>query len=1054
MSVQDVHTLEETINMVRSNEPQVTQIHLASRKVTDDDCKSLSEAMKSNSSVLVMDLQSNKITTEGADYICDFLKVNKHLTELNLTNNFLGDKGGQLLDEVLDTNNTLTALYLDLNTISGRLEERIQTKIKLNSQPLDFKHAYPLLQSNDSSFQVLDLSNYDSVPFSCSMLADAIVNNTSLLEVNLANVGIGDKGTETFARMLIRGGPIKRVNLANNNIGVQGMKDLAEALTENNVVQWLNVEMNKGGDEGCRYFIEAMKKNDSVSYLNLSQNRASLKLMNELKAAVEINNNPLSLKKAMFAAQSNKSDAVINFSTHGMMKHSAKMLSSALKDNTTTVHLNLANNMIGDTGVRELAAVLHVNRTLKTLDLPNNQISTFGSKALSDAMLINNTVTDINLANNRIGNDAGRAWLAALKEVHSLIALNLELNDVDGALMDEIEDAVQLNLQPLALKTVMPRIQQNDEKLWELDFSTFDGRYHTDKSVKQLARALKTNTHITKLDLSNNNVGDQGAAALASVLKVNRALTSINLTGNAVGDKGALTLAEALKANGSLATLVLDHNSVTDKGADALLEVMGTNHALKTVTFECNRATGVKSQQIRAACNVNATPITLKELIPKIQSRDRTTARLNLSHHNYDDTAIEILCEELIDNTVCRRLNLSFNMITPRGAQALARLISKNNTLEKINLAGNKLKDEGATIIAHALMANTCLHILDLQNNEITDTGIEALVEVVSKIQDNDPSIRRLNFSEPGEDDKLYDDVSCRILAVALLNNTFVTKLNLSNNKIGPEGAAFLADLLEENQTLRVLNLNQNKIGDEGGEALIKALTDRNDTLTELWTEGNGLSNLVTQRLGFCLQMNNVPSRLKSVIAPIEKNDTSIPRSLDFNGTSLNVPFDDNAGRLLWQALALNEHVTEIDLSNNELSDICAAQLATMLRHNNTLLRLDLSCNQFGGGSEADCRKRLQPVAKAIMSNSTIQEINFEGNCIPFDILEDINAALNVNAQPLTDRGNKARARIGDDVDDSEFHTTDYFSQLEHDIQFDAMRDESVLKGTKYNYVA
>lgn len=51
------------------------------------------------------------------------------------------------------------------------------------------------------------------------------------------------------------------------------------------------------------------------------------------------------------------------------------------------------------------------------------------------------------------------------------------------------------------------------------------------------------------LDLSCNQVGDEGVRHLASALRVNRTLLSLALANNKIGDKGATLLAEVLTSH-------------------------------------------------------------------------------------------------------------------------------------------------------------------------------------------------------------------------------------------------------------------------------------------------------------------------------------------------------------------------------------------------------------------------------------------------------------------------------------------------------------------------
>ena len=59
------------------------------------------------------------------------------------------------------------------------------------------------------------------------------------------------------------------------------------------------------------------------------------------------------------------------------------------------------------------------------------------------------------------------------------------------------------------------------------------------------------------LDLSENNIGDVGAAGLAEALKSNATLTRLDLSENNIGGVVAADLSEALKSNGRIAAWLI-----------------------------------------------------------------------------------------------------------------------------------------------------------------------------------------------------------------------------------------------------------------------------------------------------------------------------------------------------------------------------------------------------------------------------------------------------------------------------------------------------------------
>jgi hypothetical protein len=61
-----------------------------------------------------------------------------------------------------------------------------------------------------------------------------------------------------------------------------------------------------------------------------------------------------------------------------------------------------------------------------------------------------------------------------------------------------------------------------------------------------LGRIFNNDSSLTKLELSNQNIDNDGAIALANVLKNNNEVTSINLSNNNISDKGALAILESI----------------------------------------------------------------------------------------------------------------------------------------------------------------------------------------------------------------------------------------------------------------------------------------------------------------------------------------------------------------------------------------------------------------------------------------------------------------------------------------------------------------------------
>lgn len=90
------------------------------------------------------------------------------------------------------------------------------------------------------------------------------------------------------------------------------------------------------------------------------------------------------------------------------------------------------------------------------------------------------------------------------------------------------------------------------------------------------------NDSLTLIDLSGNNIADEGLEDLCKVIPYNKTLTQLNLADNKLGDPSAHELAGSLVDNTSLVHLNLSGNFIGDEGAVDLFKVRCVYSKLKT----------------------------------------------------------------------------------------------------------------------------------------------------------------------------------------------------------------------------------------------------------------------------------------------------------------------------------------------------------------------------------------------------------------------------------------------------------------------------------------
>ena len=78
-----------------------------------------------------------------------------------------------------------------------------------------------------------------------------------------------------------------------------------------------------------------------------------------------------------------------------------------------------------------------------------------------------------------------------------------------------------------------------------------------------LAEAIKTNSTLTELNLSDSGTGYDGVAALAEAIKTMSTLTELNYFGNyGIRNDGLVALAKAIKTNSTLRELDWSDNGI------------------------------------------------------------------------------------------------------------------------------------------------------------------------------------------------------------------------------------------------------------------------------------------------------------------------------------------------------------------------------------------------------------------------------------------------------------------------------------------------------------
>ncbi|KAJ0409122.1 hypothetical protein ATCC90586_002833 [Pythium insidiosum] len=184
-----------------------------------------------------------------------------------------------------------------------------------------------------------------------------------------------------------------------------------------------------------------------------------------------------------------------------------------------------------------------------------------------------------------------------------------------------------------------------------------------------LLRAMRTNTNILTLDLSNNQLNDTVAESVGKMLARNRRLRGLNLGFNNLTSRALLPLGNALKTNTVLTMLCLESNPIMPTSA---LAAPGMSTAPSTAMYSPSH-------------NSNNGPVGLS---------------------SSQVAAMESFLSAIAANQTLTSLNLFNTQLSLDTGRALARALESNSSLLSVEIGGNTVRQIDMTAIANRMAEN------------------------------------------------------------------------------------------------------------------------------------------------------------------------------------------------------------------------------------------------------------------------------------------------------------------------------------------------------------
>ncbi|CAN1176825.1 RAN GTPase-activating protein 1 [Linum perenne] len=287
----------------------------------------------------------------------------------------------------------------------------------------------------------------------------------------------------------------------------------------------------------------------------------ALQVMNDFSSALEgcnlryldLSNNALGEKgvrafAALIKSQHNLEELyLIN---DGISEEAAQAVYELLPSTEKLRVLQFHNNMTGDEGAIAIAKIVKRSNLLEDFRCSSTRVGSEGGVALAEALETCTHMRKLDLRDNMFGVEAGLALSKTLLALTNLTEVYLNY----------------LNLEDEGAEVIANALKDSAPSLEVLDMA---GNDVTVKGASSLAGCISAKQLLTKLNLAENELKDEGTILIAKAIEAgHNQLNEVDFSTNAIRRAGARVLAQAVVNKPGFKLLNLNGNFISDEGLD------------------------------------------------------------------------------------------------------------------------------------------------------------------------------------------------------------------------------------------------------------------------------------------------------------------------------------------------------------------------------------------------------------------------------------------------------------------------------------------------------
>ncbi|XP_018559025.1 LOW QUALITY PROTEIN: NLR family, CARD domain containing 5 [Lates calcarifer] len=988
--------------------PRCQYIHylsFRSRKYGDKFAEKLSSILPELTTLRKLEFCGASLTATGAASLASALEKCPDINEINLSDNSLKDEGMQHIADIFTKLPRLASVMLSRNNSSLKAVDYLIGKMSscLNIQHL---HADAMKEVIVNFSQLSDMSSYKT---------------KSEPTISLLNQKWSKPEMQKVAKSLACCPTLSVLDMSGGQWNVEILRTLTQFLPKFSVTNKIILNDSCSSVEGLVVLTGLLSNCPAVVELHISLQSSPEPVQVSIvfsggreKPAGQTSKTlclsccgllHIDLERVWRSLGTSCDLTVLDLSSNRLGNKGLRKLLDVLPHLSNIQEINASNNGVSMEGVVMLAGTLGSSNSLREIHISNGGREQVILKFCSDksddkqqlrmfrlnnSILLPSDVTtlcrrlvecrshlELDLSHSSLEDEAIKNLLKVLPEMVSLQRLNVgnSISSITGALI------------LVSCLTVSQRVTSVELRPQSEGFIHFD-RVKTEhascrlthfsldcNNLERLTEILEQGPPLFDLDLSSNQLKDEGVKCLMDSLPRLKITSFVNLSNNSLTQQGLLYVASTLCTCDNISgvevsmgaeercliwfrhhrdsekTLSIRESRLEREHLVRLAEISSNCPNLTKLEFKNNLLHSewiedfVKELNIgQRGCSVSIEECWIRaekaihlvsrclELSSNIQTIkvDQTTLHLSLMKPT------ELMSVSLVDCaleghqlasmwTIIQRcpslteLDFSINSLGIEGAESLSSVLPSLPNLTSLSIVSKETCKAVAEKLSEALLQSTTVQCLNLSGHVISDTAAQTMTRMF-------PRLRSLNLSHcswsPAE--------GLQLVTAALRQCVSLEGLCLDSVHLDENSRVCLAQALMNIHSIRRLKLN--KIG------TVMEPPEANSVL-DLLHAMEGLKQMQEIELkGWRLADRAVEQMTR--LFPVWTELRKISLSKTLNG--------DQSGDKLLGALISCSHLEELYLCGNGLGDLTAARMALVLPSMTHLTVLDISENTIG----------------------------------------------------------------------------------------------------------